>query len=145
MPEHVGPFAFMKSSISAWAAALEAEACKRTKYSGLLHTYSFAPVAVETLGVWGAEAEDLTEELGRRMVEVTKERHSKFFSVTGNRRSHPERQRHFHFGHIPRWAFSVGCVLRIECGILLVHALSSHKRPMPYDCVFAQYSPAFPF
>jgi len=28
-----------------------------TTYSGLLHTYSFAPVTVETHGVWGAEAE----------------------------------------------------------------------------------------
>jgi len=53
--------------------ALEAEARKRTEYSGLLNTYSFAPVAVEILGVWGAEAEDLLKELGRLMAEGTQE------------------------------------------------------------------------
>jgi len=51
-----------KTLISAGAGALEAEARKRTEYSGLLNTYSFAPVAAETLGVWGAEAEDLLKE-----------------------------------------------------------------------------------
>jgi len=51
---------YQKISISAGAAAL-AEARKRTKYSGFLHTYSFTPVPVETLCVWGAEAEDLLE------------------------------------------------------------------------------------
>jgi len=55
------------------AAALGAEARKRTKYSALVHTYSFSPVAVETLGVWGAETEELLEELGWRMVKATQE------------------------------------------------------------------------
>jgi len=40
---------------------------------------SFAPVAVEALGVWGAEAEKLLEELGRPTVDLTQETRSKFF------------------------------------------------------------------
>jgi len=48
MPGHDGPLAYRKNSNSAGAAALEAEARKRTKFSGLLHTYSFAPLAVDT-------------------------------------------------------------------------------------------------
>jgi len=63
----------------AGAVAEGSEARKITKYAVLLHTHSFAPVAVKTLGMWGAEAEKLLEQLGRRTAEVTQEARSKFF------------------------------------------------------------------
>jgi len=78
-PDQFAPSHLRKTSISEGAAAMGAETRKRTKYSALVHTYSFSPVAVETLGVWGAEAEELLEVLGRRMAEENQERLSKFF------------------------------------------------------------------
>jgi len=74
----------------AGAVAEGVEARSITKYAGLLHTHSFTLVAVETLGLWGAETEKLLEELRSpelsrrtlrvsRTAKVTQEAYSKFF------------------------------------------------------------------
>ena len=39
------------------AVAAVAEHCKRSKYSNLETTHNFVPIAVETLGVMGADAQ----------------------------------------------------------------------------------------
>jgi len=78
-PDTLAPLHIRKSSFLVGAVAEGAEARKIIKYSGLLHTHSFAPVAIETLRVWGAGAEKLLEELGWRMAEVTKKARSKSF------------------------------------------------------------------
>ena len=55
------------------SAAASAEALKRTKYHELASSgdYTFAPVAIETLGVWGASAINLCGENGRRAARLT--------------------------------------------------------------------------
>ena len=61
------------------AVANEAEAKKRIKYSCLAPTFHFVPVAVETLGAIGEEANEFLHELGRRIASVTGERRSTEF------------------------------------------------------------------
>ena len=47
------------------------KASKRLKYAGLGPGYSFHPVAIETLGAWGKDAQGLVSELGGRLAAVT--------------------------------------------------------------------------
>jgi hypothetical protein len=56
-----------------------AESRKQAKYSSLLPTFDFAPVAIETLGAWGPGAIDLIKDLGRRIATTTGENRSTFF------------------------------------------------------------------
>ena len=49
------------------SAVQAAEASKRLKYAGLGSGYSFYPVAIETLGAWGKNAQGLVSELGSRL------------------------------------------------------------------------------
>ena len=51
--------------------ACEAEAKKRDKYTSLTSLYHFVPVAVETLGALGDEANTFLHELGRRIAAVS--------------------------------------------------------------------------
>jgi len=44
-----------------------------------MNTHSFAPVAVETLGVWGAVAEELLGELGWGLAEASQDTWVKSF------------------------------------------------------------------
>ena len=53
------------------SAAQAAEASKRLKYSGPGSGYSFYPVAIETLGAWGKDAQGLVSELGGRLAALT--------------------------------------------------------------------------
>jgi hypothetical protein len=57
----------------AGAAAAHAAALKEHKYSGLISTHFFVPVAVETLGPWNHEVLDFIRELGRRLTQVTED------------------------------------------------------------------------
>jgi len=41
--------------------------------------HTFVPVAIETLGAWGSEAQSLVEEIGRRLVVATGEVRSALF------------------------------------------------------------------
>jgi len=59
--------------------ANEAEAKKRAKYACLSPTFHFVPVAVETLGALGEEADSFIHELGRRITTITGERRATEF------------------------------------------------------------------
>ena len=48
-----------------------AESQKKTKYSNLLSSHVFTPVAIETSGVFGPKTEAFIKELGRRLRQVT--------------------------------------------------------------------------
>ena len=48
---------------------------KKTKYSNLLSSHVFTPVAIETSGVFGPETEAFIKELGRRLWQVTEQSH----------------------------------------------------------------------
>ena len=70
MPGHIGPLALSPKHLASLAvelAAQVAEASKRLKYAGLGSGYSFYPVAIETLGAWGKNAQGLVSELGSRL------------------------------------------------------------------------------
>ena len=41
------------------------------KYAGLGTGYSFYPIAIETLGAWGKDAQQLVSELGGRLAALT--------------------------------------------------------------------------
>jgi len=56
--------------------ACDAERRKICKYSSLLSTYVFFPIAVETLGAVGTKAMSFLHEVGRRIQFVTHEKRS---------------------------------------------------------------------
>ena len=78
-PDTMAPSHLKQSSMASGAAASVAEKRKRDKYSELATTYDFVPIAVETLGAWGADALVLTEELGGRIAVLTGESRSTSF------------------------------------------------------------------
>jgi len=55
------------SSVTAAAAAEAAASMKEAKYCDLLASFSFQPIAVETLGPINESAVDFLRELGRRI------------------------------------------------------------------------------
>jgi hypothetical protein len=59
--------------------ANEAEAKKRHKYTSLTATYIFVPIAVETMGALGEEADDFIHKLGRRVASVSGEKRATEF------------------------------------------------------------------
>ena len=59
------------TSIAAGAAAEYAAVNKTNKYTDILHTYDFTPVAVETLGAWSDSALNFVKQLGRRLTDAT--------------------------------------------------------------------------
>jgi len=59
--------------------ATEAESKKKVKYACLTPTLHFVPIAIETLGAFGQEAQDFMCELGRRITTVTGERRATEF------------------------------------------------------------------
>jgi len=61
------------SAMAAGSAAGGAEVLKRRKYDSLSQRYQFEPIAVETMGVYGGSTADIITEIGRRIVEVTRE------------------------------------------------------------------------
>ena len=67
------------SSMQAGSAAAAAEEKKMRKYSDIISGVDFAPVAIETSGVWGKQALDLVTEVGRRIAEVTHDPRSTTF------------------------------------------------------------------
>ena len=67
-PDTVAPSHMSSSTIAAGLAAEEAEALKSEKYSDLIPSHVFVPVAIETLGAWGPGASSLVAEIGRRSV-----------------------------------------------------------------------------
>ena len=61
------------------AVATEAEMRKRNKYSTLSSTYYFIPVAIETMGALGEEADAFFRDLGGRIASTTKKQKSKAY------------------------------------------------------------------
>ena len=57
-----------------------AEDKKRRKYATLSRVFTFLPVAVETLGEWGQDADFLIRDIGKRITDATGEmRATEFF------------------------------------------------------------------
>src|SRR5688572_11432687 len=69
----LAPSHLRQSSLQAGSAATNAEALKLAKYSELASSddYIFVPVAIETLGVWGASGLALCDEIGRRAAHLS--------------------------------------------------------------------------
>ncbi|XP_011555023.3 uncharacterized protein LOC105386209 [Plutella xylostella] len=61
-PSHVA-----STSLTPGAAAEEAARLKCQKYGPLLSSYIFAPLALETTGVWGVQGKAFVKEIGRRL------------------------------------------------------------------------------
>ena len=59
------------TSITAGAAAKEAEVKKLDHYSHLINRFHFVPFAVETLGPFGADAISLTRNIGKKISDLT--------------------------------------------------------------------------
>jgi hypothetical protein len=72
-PDTLAPSHLTGTSAVAGSAAANAETAKLAKYSELASSgdYVFAPVAIETLGVWGTAALTLCDEIGRRAALLT--------------------------------------------------------------------------
>jgi len=56
------------SSVSAGAAASEAEVKKQNKYRSLSNDFNFVAVGVETSGVLGKQASKFLKELGKKLM-----------------------------------------------------------------------------
>jgi hypothetical protein len=67
------------ASHEAGSAAATAEVNKTMKYNDIISGVDFVPVAIETSGVWGRQALDLVNEIGRRFAAVTHEQRSTAF------------------------------------------------------------------
>ena len=65
--------------MAAGSAAQSAEAGKRLKYAGLGMGYTFYQVAIETLGAWGRDAQQLVSELGGKLAALTGDTRSLVF------------------------------------------------------------------
>jgi len=80
-PDTLAPSHLRQSCQSAGSAATLAESLKLTKYSEIASSgeYIFAPLAVETLGVWGGSATALCEEIGRRAAQLSGDSRSTTF------------------------------------------------------------------
>jgi hypothetical protein len=67
------------SSNEAGSAAAVAEVNKTLKYNDIISGVDFVPVAIETSGVWGRQAVELVNEIGRRIAALTYEPRSTAF------------------------------------------------------------------
>lgn len=72
-PDTVAPSHLLQSSREAGSAAAGAETRKVSKYRAIMASgdYIFTPVAIETLGTWGQEANSLCQEIGARLARET--------------------------------------------------------------------------
>jgi hypothetical protein len=72
-PDSLAPSHLNLSSQAAGSVAEQAEDRKRTKYAELVASgdYIFAPVAIETLGVWGPSALEICADIGGRIAART--------------------------------------------------------------------------
>src|SRR6185369_7603394 len=67
------PSHLQSTSAAAGAAARAAEHRKRSKYAHLENRFTFVPVAVESMGVWGEEGRRFVRELGFKVAVSTSE------------------------------------------------------------------------
>ena len=61
------------TSSEAGAAARQAASTKNTKYIDITSTHIFYPIAIVTEGSWDAQALEVIEEIGRRVMEATED------------------------------------------------------------------------
>ena len=78
-PDAMAPSHLKQSLMASRAVASMAEKFKRDKYSELATSNDFVPIAVETMGAWGADALAITAELGGRIAALTGEPRSTSF------------------------------------------------------------------
>ena len=70
-PDTLAPSYLQRSAAQSGAAAALAEVKKQTKYANLTTAHEFVPVAIETLGSWGAMGLIFVNEVGRRITAVS--------------------------------------------------------------------------
>ena len=72
-PDTLAPSHLQASATTAGSAAAKAEASKNAKYTAISVTHAFVPLAFETLGSWGEEAQRFRpiKDLGKRITIVT--------------------------------------------------------------------------
>ena len=70
-PDTLAPSHVKASAANAGSAAAKAEATKISKYAAISATHIFVPLAFETLGSWGGEAQRFVKDLGKRISVVT--------------------------------------------------------------------------
>jgi hypothetical protein len=72
-PDTLAPSHLYRSSTAAGSAAGAAESKKQAKYIEFSRSgdFSFAPIAIETLGAWGPSALNITAEIGGRIARCT--------------------------------------------------------------------------
>ena len=70
-PDTLAPSHVQSSATMAGSAAAAAEQKKATKYTPLAIAHEFVPVAIETMGTWGARGAAFISEVGRRIAEAT--------------------------------------------------------------------------
>ena len=69
---HTGCIVYVsQSALQAASAATAASERKSAKYSSLLFSHTFCPVAIETLGPLADEAQHFLTEIGRRVTRCT--------------------------------------------------------------------------
>ena len=73
MPDTFAASHLPTTALQQGAAADSSAASKTQKYASISQTHIFAPVAIETTGVWNQQASEFLTELGRRITEVTGE------------------------------------------------------------------------
>ena len=74
-PDTLAPSHLNQSSLATGSAASAAESRKRSKYADLSTSgnYTFMPIAIETLGVWGPCAQEICADIGGRIARHTGE------------------------------------------------------------------------
>jgi hypothetical protein len=70
-PDTLAPSHVQASATNAGAAAAKAETSKNAKYSSFATTHIFIPLAFETFGAWGEQAQRFVSDLGKRVSAVT--------------------------------------------------------------------------
>ena len=78
-PDTLAPSHVTISSAEAGSTAREAESKKVAKYAALATAHEFVPVAIETMGTWGATGLAFVNEIGRRISLVTGDTRSTAF------------------------------------------------------------------
>ena len=71
VPDTLAPSHVQASATRAGTVAEQSEALKTTKYAAIAVSHTFIPLAFETLGAWGKQAQQFVAELGRRITVVT--------------------------------------------------------------------------
>ena len=84
-PDTLAPSHVAQSASTVGSAACKAEQNKRHKYAELVSSirYLFVPIAIETLGTWGASATEICREIGSRLATLSGDPRSHLFLKHG--------------------------------------------------------------